>query len=827
MSFFHRTRVLILTLCASGTGWAAGEAVIFPAEQIDFFERKIRPVLVESCFKCHSTTGEKVKGGLVLDTRAALLKGGDTGPAVTPGDPEHSLLIKAIRYADEDMEMPPKKPLTPEQVRDFEEWVKMGLPDPRSGAPEAKPGIDLVKAREFWSLRPVRDPEVPAVRDVGWGRNPIDRFILAKLEEKSFRPNPDIEKRALLRRATFDLTGLPPTSEETDAFLQDESPEAFARVVDRLLASPRYGERWGRHWLDVVRYADTSGCNSDFPVPSVFRYRDYVVDSFNRDKPYDRFLREQIAGDLLPAETEEQKFEQIIATGYLAISRRFGSRNNEFHLTIDDTIDNLGKAVLGLSVSCARCHDHKYDPVLAKDYYALYGIFESTTYAFPGTEIYRHTKDFVPLVSGEDAEVFAQEARELAGLDDRVEHLKNERTRLLREDKREEEAAQKPFDATQPVLAEYPKLPRRTGADASQDLKEVIERQKELVVRQERLPKAYAVQDGKPRNTKLQRKGDPGSLGEEVPRGFLAVLGGQTLPPEEKGSGRRELAEWLADSANPLTARVMVNRIWQQHFGRGIVKSPNDFGLRGEAPTHPELLDWLASRFVESGWSIKAMHRLIMLSRAYQMSSAGQPEFLQADVNNDLFWRMDRRRLSAEEIRDSLLFVSGSLDLSPAGPHPFPGEAEWRYTQHTPFVADYPTKKRALFLMQQRIRKQPFLEIFDGADTNATTGMRPLSTTPIQALFLLNNELAHVEAEKLAERLEKEAESHGAQVDRAYRLVLGRPAEAYELEIANEYLEQMGVELEQSGISADQQPKQALASFVRVLVSSNEFLFVD
>ncbi len=815
--------ILIILLVASGDAAAAA----LPPEQLEFFEKKIRPVLAESCFKCHSATGEKVKGGLLLDSRDSMLKGGDSGPAVAPGNPDESLLIQAIRYKDPDTEMPPKKALSPEQVRDFEEWVRMGLPDPRAGAPEVEPAFDLTKAQEFWSFQPVRDAGVPAVSDASWVRKPIDRFVLAKLEAKGFRPNLDLEKRALLRRATFDLTGLPPTPEEIDAFLADEAPEAFSKVVERLLASPRYGERWGRHWLDVVRYADTSGCNSDFPVPSVFRYRDYVVDAFNSDKPYDRFLREQIAGDLMPASTEAQRHEQVVATGYLAISRRFGSRNNEFHLTIDDTIDNLGKAVLGLSVSCARCHDHKYDPVLANDYYALYGIFESTTYAFPGTEIYRHTKDFVPLAAGEDAELFVREALELAGLDDRVENLKNEKKRLLREEKREEEAAEKPLDPTKSVLAEYPKPPGRKAADATQELQEVMDRQKALVVRQERLPKAYAVQDGKARNTKLQRKGDPKNLGDEVPRGFLTVLGGQKLSPEEQGSGRRELAEWLTKPANPLTARVMVNRIWQQHFGRGLVRSVNDFGLRGEAPTHPELLDWLASRFVESGWSVKAMHRLIMLSRTYQMSSIDRPEMLQADLNNDLLWRVDRRRLSAEEIRDALLSFSGSLDLTPAGAHPFPGEPEWRYTQHKPFIADYPSRKRTIFLMQQRIRKQPFLEVFDGADTNATTGTRPLSTTPIQALFLMNNELAHGEAEKLAVRLTQDSERDGARIDRAYRLVLGRPAETNELEVANAYLEQVAGELESAGVSADQQPKVALASFVRVLISSNEFLFVD
>ncbi|RYD66636.1 MAG: DUF1549 domain-containing protein, partial [Verrucomicrobiaceae bacterium] len=398
-------------------------------------------------------------GGLLLDTREAVIKGGDSGPGIVVGNPDKSLIIEAIRYLDEDLQMPPKHRLTPEQVKDLEEWVRMGLPDPRDGKVTVAltPSENLEESRKFWSLQPVKTPAIPEVKNAGWARNEIDRFILSRLEAKGFRPNSEAGKRTLLRRATYDLTGLPPTPEEMDEFLADQSPEAFAKVVDRLLASPHYGERWGRHWLDVVRYADTSGCNSDFPVPSAHRYRAYVIDSFNRDKPYDQFIREQIAGDLMPAANEPEKYEKTIATGYLAISRRFGSRANEFHLTIDDTLDNLGKAVLGLSIGCARCHDHKFDPISHRDYFALYGIFESTKYAFPGTEIYRHTKDFIPLAPREEAEVFTQEALELSGLDDRIENLKNEIKRLKREEEREEKPAAVPFDPAQPVLAEYPK----------------------------------------------------------------------------------------------------------------------------------------------------------------------------------------------------------------------------------------------------------------------------------------------------------------------------------------------------------------------------------
>ncbi|HXG60800.1 MAG TPA: DUF1549 domain-containing protein, partial [Planctomycetota bacterium] len=398
----------------------------------EFFERRIRPVLADKCYKCHSAQAGKVKADLALDTREGLRRGGHSGPAVVPGDPENSLLIKAIRHTDEDLEMPPKEAdrLTPEQVRDFEVWVKMGAPDPRGSdvTPPAKPRIDFAEARKFWSYRPVQDPPLPAVKDRAWPESPIDRFILAKLEEKGLRPAPDADKRTLLRRVTFDLTGLPPTPEEMEAFLADDSPDAFAKVVERLLASPHYGERWGRHWLDVVRYADTAGCNSDYPIPQMYRYRDWVIRAFNQDKPYGDFIREQLAGDLLPWKTWEERNEKVIATGYIANSRRFASSENGIqHLIIEDTIDNLGRTFLGLTIHCARCHDHKFDAISNEDYYALYGIFESTRYPFPGVELNKVPRDLVPLVPPEEVErILAPHRERLAALDAEVKRLEAE-----------------------------------------------------------------------------------------------------------------------------------------------------------------------------------------------------------------------------------------------------------------------------------------------------------------------------------------------------------------------------------------------------------------
>ena len=811
-------------------------------EGAEFFEKKIRPLLVERCYECHSAESKKLKGNFRLDSRQGLLKGGDSGPAIVPGAPEKSLLIKAVRYTDEDLQMPPKHQLTLSEVADLEAWVKMGAPVPQNATPAANSApsyaIDFKQARKFWSFQTVKDPPLPAVQHKSWPRQPVDYFILARLEQKGLAPAPPADKRTLIRRSTFDLIGLPPTPQEVEAFLADKSPRAFENVVDRLLASPHYGERWGRHWLDLVRYADTSGCNSDYPVQTAYKYRNYVITSFNQDKPYDQFLREQIAGDLLPAPSREaaitnpseDPFDRVIATGYLAIARRFGSRASEFHLSIEDTIDNLGKTVLGLSVSCARCHDHKFDPISTKDYYALYGIFNSTRYAFPGTEIYRHPKDFIPLASAEEASAYFKDASELAELDDKIEKLTERKRSLERLEKAAVAKVEEKEGALQVERKDQVKLPESmTLVEIKAELEDARARERILENKSYKFEKAYAVAEGNPANAKIQKKGDPKMPGDEVPRGFLEILGGQKLPGGATNSGRYEFSQWLTDPKNPLTARVMVNRIWQHHFGKGIVQTPNDFGTRGKAPTHPELLDYLASRFVQSGWSIKAMQKLIMLSSAYQMTSqsgAGVSPAT-ADPNNDLLWKFNRRRLDAEELRDAMLAISGRLDPTMGGPHPFPPETEWRYTQHRPFVAAYDTNRRSVYLMQQRIKKQPFLEIFDGPDSNATTAERPINTTPIQALFMMNDPFAHEQADQLGVRIGLACQQDRDRINYAYKLVFGRPATREEIHLGQDYLRHCREAMRETTIPADRQGRAALASYSRVLFSSNEFIYTD
>lgn len=796
-------------LCFGLIAWASSPVFSAEApEAVEFFEAKVRPILVNHCYECHSTSKKKSHGGLFLDSRDGVLKGGDSGPAIVPGDADKSLLLKAVRYADKDLQMPPKQKLSDTQIADLETWIKQGAVDPRKTA-KAQYGVSLEDGRKFWSFLPVQEPPLPTIKNSAWPKNAIDHFILARLEAAGVVAAPPADKRTLLRRVTFDLTGLPPTPEEMTAFLADSSPKAFETVVDRLLDSPRYGERWGRHWLDVVRYADTCGNASDYPVPQAYRYRDWVIRAFNRDLPYDQFVREQIAGDLLASGSDAERFDRITATGYLAIARRFGgSRTGEHHLTLEDTIDNLGRALLGSSISCARCHDHKFDPFTMSDYYGLYGIFESTRYPFPGAEADKKQADFVPLMTAEEIEAFLKPHREkVAGVEAEVKQL---------------EAA----DADAKKLPDGPEKKPLVDAAA----KALAEGKKKLAAVQQAAPvisNAYAVADGKPANTKLQLRGDPKRLGDEVPRHFPAVLGGQEVPQDAKSSGRLQLAEWITDAKNPLTARVMVNRIWLSHFGKGIVQTPNDFGYRGQAPTHPELLDFLAAKFVASGWSMKAMHKLMLLSQTWQLASTTVPKSQELDPNNDLFWRQSRHRLDAESIRDTLLFVSGDLDESSSSAHPFPPQHTWGWTQHNPFVAVYETRRRSVYLMQQRLKKNPYLALFDGADPSSSTGVRLPSTTPLQALFMMNDPLAHGASAKFANRILSAATDEPARIAVAYQYALNRAPDSDEQAQCNEFLKTYREKLSLAKTPTDQVELKAWSALARAILSSNEFLFVD
>jgi hypothetical protein len=799
--------------------WTGGDPVPQPKgtpfaesptpDQLAFFESRIRPVLVEHCYECHSAKSEKLRGGLLLDSRAGLLKGGDTGPTLTPGDPAASLIIRALRHSSEDLAMPPKKLLPPQVIADFESWIRMGAPDPRTentvAAIQARSVINWDKARDWWSFRPLL-AAVPTVSDTQWPSNDIDRFILAKLESEKLRPAGDADKHALIRRATYDLTGLPPTPDEVEAFVSDTSTKAFARVIDRLLDSPRYGERWGRHWLDVVRYADTAGDNSDYPIPQMHHYRDWVIDAFNRDLPYDEFVRDQLAGDLRGGASEEERHRRTLATGYIANSRRFGSRVDDYpqHLTIEDTIDNLGRSLLGLTLSCARCHDHKFDPVTSRDYYGLYGIFHSTRYPWPGIELDKKQRDLVPLVppdKRDEAEsAIAVRAKEQARLDKAAKSLKDELKKASATQKKDLEARLKAAE-------------QAAKAHARKPVPFVL---------------AYAVADAKNlEDVPLQQKGDPAKPGETIRRHFLTLFGGTELPAGTETSGRAQLADWIFAQNNPLPARVMANRIWQHHFGRGLVPTPNDFGRQGKPPTHPELLDHLAAMFRNSGWSVKAMHRAIMLSHAYQLSGSRAANAIKLDPSNDLLAAYPRLRLDAESIRDTLLALGGNLDLSPAGPHPFPHQSEWNFTQHNPFKAVYPSEKRSVYLMTQRIQRHPYLAIFDGADPSTSTAARTTTTTPLQALYLLNDPFIHEQSSRVAARLDSIPGDESDRIRHAYALLFSRPAKADEISAGKTFLATAARKLREEQLPADQVGTESRRAYVRALFRLNEFVYLD
>ncbi len=1238
------------------------------------FETAIRPVLVDSCFRCHG--GERDSGGLRVDSRDALLAGGDSGAAIVPGNPTASLLVAAIaRHADVSA-MPPEadQALRPEQVAAFEAWIRADAVWPEKGA--------AFEVAGHWAFQPLSDPQPPTVADEAWCRTTIDRFLRAAQEEAGVTPLPAADRQTLIRRATFDLTGLPPTAEEVAAFVQDPATDAFAKVVDRLLASPAYGEKWARHWLDVVRYADTAGETADYPVPVAWRYRNYCIDAFNRDLPYDEFLRQQIAGDILAAEGPEDVYaERVVATGFLAISRRFGFDSEKYHhLTIQDTIDTVGQSILALSIGCARCHDHKFDPVSMRDYYALYGIFESSRYPFPGSEQKQRTRSLAPLANprsdgrrfrdfearvarlseelsalerpvpaatlrsitdldgdfelqapagggsygvlvppwryegpifvtaaaqspfrniypggrcgvsvaagagryrcrqtarlapfesatvflnldfrtatpptdatgrhrltvseadgtpvevvfgagsltlvadgqrhdlgtiptgewlnlqlaidrtaqrvtgsvgspatarvfgpfpvrsdsraaamgvelaalvdesslpyaaipldcdniavesfpippvsvdlpvmaaaGErpNAKAIRSRLRELSGIDGDLE-MQSPGTApvspwnpgpasVVRLDTR----GQSPFTnhyspgrlgLTLPNRGEYdgfglalPPIPpdadgrlhvafdfrlgaRDRGGDGSWryyighgpgpsaavelffnggsffardgqvtspvaaldadrwyqvqlvvdiakrtysgllltepaaeasstplsvpfsgavasgwdggidytfidsyghlggvrpalDVDNVLvsaaplrpldspiaaaassaDSQREIAGLRDSIAAidaradetaaelrrlladgpvgmAYAMAEGTPADARIQRRGEPDDPGEEVPRGFIAVLGEATLPELPTGSGRLELARWLTRPDHPLTARVMVNRIWQHHFGRGLVATPNDFGVRGRPPTHPQLLDRLATDFVRGGWSIKALHRLILNSAAWQQATALSSDIPAASDTRSLYVGFLRRRLSAEEIRDGVLAVSGGLDRSPGTGHPFPPPYEWGYSQHGPFSAVYDHDRRSMYLMTGRLKRHPFLSLFDGADPNASTADRLGTTVPTQALFFLNDPLVHDAADAWAGQLEKQSADRRGQIAAATLAAWSREANSAELAAAERFLEAYRAAFREdpAGQAASVLPDhEALAAWLRTLLASNEFLHVE
>ena len=803
---------------------AASGAEGLDTRGIDFYERKIRPLLVEQCYGCHSASAakeKKLKGGLLLDGKKVMLLGGDSGASIVAGKPDESLLIKAVRYTDSDLRMPPRTRLSPAQILLLEEWVKMGAPAPAEAeVPKAAAGagIDLDQGRKHWAFQPMVEAELPAVRDLAWAKSPMDRFILAKLEAANLRGAAMADKGTLLRRATFDLTGLPPTAAEIEAFHNDTSVDAFAKVVERLLASQRYGERWGRHWLDVVRYADSNGLDENVAHGNAWRYRDYVIGAFNGDKPFDQFIMEQLAGDLMPEPAEgavalsgsasmaagSGRHERLIATGFLTLGPKVLAEVDKTKLEmdiIDEQLDTLGRAILAQTFGCARCHDHKFDPISTADYYALAGIFKSTKTMADLKTIAKWWENPIP----SEAELKAKAAHE----------------RLMAQAKEQVDAAVKAAnDALLARLGGDAKLPEKAEAQYDEASKAAIGKKREALAALEKaVPEvghAMGVAEGSPTNLAIHLRGSHLTLGSMTPRRFPLVFTEAPTAIGASQSGRLELARWIASKNHPLTARVIVNRIWRWHFGVGLVRSTDNFGKLGEVPTHPQLLDWLALRLIEDGWSIKQLHRRIMLSSTYQMASHSNEEVVRVDPENRLYSRARVRRLEAEAIRDSMLFVSGQLDLTMGGPAiTHVKNREFLFDHTSKDGTKYDSPRRSVYLPVIRNHLYDFFELFDFPDSSVPQGDRPTTTVAPQALLALNSPLVWESAGKLGQQM---AGPDHASVKELYVRLLGRPPVKQEME----RLEQFVGQQVQDG--ADR--KRALQMAVQAVLISNEFLYI-
>lgn len=923
----------------------ADEAGQPSADQIEFFEKQIRPMLVNRCQACHGA--ENQEAGLRLDSRQALLAGIEGTPVMVPGEPDKSRLIQVVQY-NRDVQMPPDGKLPEAELASLTTWIKMGAPWPgapgvKAGAAPADAGQSLAERfaearKTHWAFQPVRLPALPPVKNAAWCATPVDAFVLHQLEAKGLSPSPRADRRTLLRRASFDLTGLPPTAAETEAFEHDDAPDAWTRAVDRLLASAHYGERWGRHWLDVARYADTKGYvfTQERRYPFSYVYRDYVVRAFNEDLPYDRFLKEQLAADKLPLGDEKRA---LGAMGFLTVGRRFSFNNHDI---IDDRIDVVSRGLMGMTVTCARCHDHKFDPIPTADYYSLYGVFASSVepkelpliaepkpspaYDAFIKELNKRKQavvDYANANRGElEAELRSQAGeyllqlashkpapagnaklmtsdgkhelkrpildrwrnylersasqqpavfgpwRELTGVDRAAFPAK---AAALVDRLKAGDAADKPVNAhvseafvKQPpasmadvarlygsLLAEIERqwlaasmaspAPDKLADAAAEELRQVLYGPDSPTALSDELFRRIHARDVRTQLTKLQRqvdeyqvnspaappramvmndaprpydpqifiRGNPARRGAKVPRRFLGLLSPAERAPFEHGSGRLELAEAIASRDNPLTARVLVNRVWLHHFGAGLVRTPSDFGTRTDPPSHPALLDWLAASFMDQGWSIKKLHRVILLSNAYQQASHERPECAAVDPENRLLWRMNRQRLEFEAIRDAYLVAAGKLDPTVGGR---PVDL-WK----RPF-----STRRAVYGYIDRQDLPGVLRVFDFANPDVSNAQRPKTTVPQQALFAMNAPFVLEQVHRLAARAEVAGEADPAKrVQALYRIVLARQAESEEVELALKFI--------QSPPEADQAASKLSPweQYAQVLLSTNEFVFVD
>jgi hypothetical protein len=931
----------------------------FPAIAADgtaFFEKEVRPILVSRCYDCHSEQAAKQKGGLWLDRRAGWQMGGDSGPALVPGNLDQSLLVRSIRYFDEDLQMPPKGKLAPAELKVLEQWVAMGAPDPRDAAfakAVRKQDIDFEAARKTWAFRPHTNPQPPPVRKSDWAEGAIDRFILADLEVKKLAPAGDASPHALIRRLHFDLTGLPPTPAEVAEFAGNPASTAYARIVADLLSRPAFGEKWGRHWLDIARYSDSNGGDRNFTYYQAWRYRNYVIDSFNNDRSYYEFIRQQLAGDLLPAVDDQQRHEQLVASGFLALGPKMLTERDKEKLRLDiadEQVDTLSRALLGLTLGCARCHDHKFDPISQEDYYAITGIFRSTQVVLGTRNGCVNVASWVlrplPVPEPKRAELSAMVERmelamrltvetqfkekaggktarlnlPLAGViyDEVDAELTGRWRKSTLNDNRfgdgyvvydrgsgpskaifraslpvngtyEVRIAYSPhstrvsnvpvtvearglhqvkldqterpsvgglfqpigrfefekgaranviigtegikgqfiiLDAVQfiPVgdiereakalaaSADAPKKPQSLFDLSNSELKKELAK---LIGEMKKSDVALAPRDAPDAaDIHLRIRGEVGQLGARVRRNFPRALHPGPAPEIPDGqSGRREFAEWITGPDNALLDRVIVNRAWHHLFGRGIVASVDNFGALGNPPTHPELLDWLAGQFRANGGSIKQLIRQIVLSRSYRLASTAPAKLAQADPANSLFGRQNRRRLTAEEIRDSAIFLAARLDNRPGT------NTSLKYgvdlDKPMSFAKD---TLRTIYLPIARNNPVAELSLFDVANPDLVSGARAATTVPTQALYLLNNEFFITQAKAIAKEAATEPVAE-EQIKFVYTKILNRPAGYLEIKRAREFLNSFD--------HAKDKPEEPLSHFAHLLLVSTEFLFLD
>ncbi len=935
------------------------------AAGIAFFEKKIRPVLIEHCYECHSAQSKAVKGGLWLDTQNAMRQGGDSGPAIVPNNVDESLLIQALKY--DGINMPPRRKLPASIVADFEQWINMGAPDPRQGKAPSKGQINIEAGRQFWAYQLPKAHEPPRVKDQAWPKNDVDRFVLAKLDAQGLKPVGDASRRDMIRRLSYDLIGLPPTPEEIAAFERDTDPRAYEKLVDRLLASPRFGERWGRHWLDVARYAESLTLRG-FVLKDAWRYRDYVIESFNQDLPFDQFVREQVAGDLLGGETLEQRRRQLIATSFLAIGNHNLEEQDKQQLAmdiVDEQLDVIGKGLLAQTVTCARCHDHKFDPIPTRDYYALAGILKSTK-TVEHSNVSKWLEMPLPVESGEEQVLKAHEQKlasmqgqiksmkdaiaaaakktsavasttgsappvsELMGIviddsqarkvgnwtqskysksfigagylhdenkdkgaktvtfipelpkdgkyevrlayvpgtnraervpvtvfsaDGEIELTINQRERPTIDGHfvslgqfRFERAGQsyvivsnegtsghviadavqfipvEQLSAAKTVAAKEPaKKDESKPSPANEDLTKLEAELKQLTAKGPKRPTVVGVtEEKKIADTYVHIRGSVHNVGDTVPRGFMQVASYSSAPTfTEQQSGRRELAEWLASEQNPLTARVMANRVWSWLFGNGIVRTTDNFGSTGETPSHNELLDHLTVQFVAEGWSVKKLIRTLVLSHTYQMSCVDDARSRAVDPDNRLWWHMPRRRLDGESLRDTLLAVAGNLDLSLGGPTFEAYGSEKKSALAADYNYTHTDTRRSVYSPAFRNSPVELVEVFDAADPSTVTGHRNVSTVATQALYMMNHPFVLKQAELMAERLRAEKLMNDrARIERLYQLALGRTPTSTELSLAEAYIAKAGSETDEGWL-------KPWAQLVQTVFCSIDFRYVD